>query len=93
MSSIKETTNPYSITVEISPGKTLNISVDLDSNHQEQLINILQKHSDAFSWDYKEMSGIQPDTCTHHIYLQENVIPIMHPQRRMNHAVKDIVKE
>jgi hypothetical protein len=73
VSAIKETTDPYCITVEIIPGKTLNISVDLDSEQQKQLINLLQKHSGAFSWDYKDMPGIHPDTCTHHIYLQENV--------------------
>jgi hypothetical protein len=93
VSSIKETTDPYCITVEISPGKTLNISADLDSEQQKQLISLLQKHSGAFSWDYKDMPGIHPDTCTHHIYLQENARPVRQPQRRMNPAVKDIVKE
>ena len=70
VSAIKETTDPYNIVVEISPGKDLNISADLDSNQHEQLISLLQKHSGAFSWDYKYMSSIHPDTCTHHIYLQ-----------------------
>jgi len=48
VSSIKETTYPYSINIEISPGKTLNISPDPDSNQQEKIIIILQKHSNAF---------------------------------------------
>jgi len=39
------------------------------------------------------MSGIHPYTCTHHIYLQENTRPIAKPQRRINLALKDIVKE
>ena len=71
----------------------MNINADLDSEQEKQLINLLQKHSGAFSWDYKDMPGIHPDTCTHHIYLQENVRPNRQPQRRMNPIVKDIVKE
>ena len=92
VSTIKETIDSYCITVEISPGKTLNISFDLDPEQQKQLINILQKHSGAFAWDYKDMPGIHPDTCMHHIYLQENARPVRQPQHCMNHVVKDIVK-
>jgi hypothetical protein len=39
------------------------------------------------------MKGIHPDTCIHHIYTQGEVTPIRKPQRRMNLALKDIVKE
>jgi hypothetical protein len=93
VSSIKETIDPYCITVEISPRKTLNISVDLDSNQHEQLIILLQNHYGAFSWEYKDMLGIHPNTCTHNIYIQENSRPVSKPQRHMHPVVKDIVKE
>jgi hypothetical protein len=59
---------------------------------QKQLIPILQKFSNSFSWDYTGMQGIHPNTCTHHIYTQENVKPFRKPERRMNHVLKDIVK-
>ena len=39
------------------------------------------------------MKGIHPDTCIHHIYTQENIRPVRQPQRRMNPALKDIVKD
>jgi hypothetical protein len=39
------------------------------------------------------MQGIHPDTCTHHIYIEENVKPVRQPQRRMNPMLKEIVKE
>jgi hypothetical protein len=39
------------------------------------------------------MPGFTLDTCTHHIYLQENARPVRQPQRHMNPALKDIVKE
>ena len=39
------------------------------------------------------MKGIHPDTCIHHIYMDPNIPPVRQPQRRMNPALKDIVKE
>lgn len=90
---ISEQLEPDTLSVEISPGKSLYINPRLDSEQQTQLIEILQKQSRAFAWEYKDMKGIQPDTCIHHIYTQENVKPIRQPQRRMNPVLKDIVKD
>ena len=39
------------------------------------------------------MKGIHLDTCIHHIYMDPNISPVRKPQRRMNPALKDIVKE
>ena len=39
------------------------------------------------------MKGIHPETCIHHIYMDPNISPVRQPQRRMNAALKDIVKE
>ena len=39
------------------------------------------------------MRGIHPNTCIHHIYTQENIQPVRQSQRRMNPALKDIVKD
>ena len=46
-----------------------------------------------FAWEYTDMKGIHPDTCIHHIYIDANISPVRKPQRRMNPALKDIVKE
>lgn len=39
------------------------------------------------------MKGIPTSLCTHHIYIKEDFRPVRQPQRRMNHALKNIVKE
>ena len=39
------------------------------------------------------MKGIHPDTCVHHIYIDDKINHVRQPQRRMNPALKDIVKE
>lgn len=66
---------------------------ELDLNQQQKLTKVLQKQSRAFAWEYEDMQGIHPDTYIHHIYTQENAKPIRQPQRRMNPALKDIIKE
>jgi len=39
------------------------------------------------------MKGIQPDTCMHHIYTNDQIKHVRQTLRRMNLALKDIVKE
>jgi hypothetical protein len=79
--------------VEIFLGKTLNINKNLEKSQQEEITKILQKHSTAFAWEYTNMKGIDPKTCIHHIYIEENNRPIRQPQRRMNPNLREIVKE
>ena len=69
------------------------INPRLDYNQQTQLIQVLQKQSGPFALEYKDMCGIHPDMCIHHIYTQENERRIRQPQRRMIHVLKDIVKD
>ena len=85
--------NSHVKTIEIFPGKSLNINSDLEVSQEQKLVELLGKYSKAFSWDYTNMSGIHPDTCTHHIYMKDNVRPIQQPQRRMNPMLKEIVKD
>ena len=81
-------TDIQSKTVEISPGKHLNISAHLTTSQEEQMITLLNKHSHAFAWEYTDMLGIHHETCTHHIYTDDKIRPLRQPQRRMNPILK-----
>jgi hypothetical protein len=59
------------ITVEIEPGKTLNINPDLSIAETRRLMKLLIEHKEAFAWDYMDMKGIYSELCTHHIYIKE----------------------
>ena len=85
--------NSHVKTIEIFPRKILNINSDLEVSQEKKLVELLRKYSKAFAWDYTNMPCIHPDTCTHHIYMEDNVRPIQQPQRRMNHMLKEIVKD
>eukprot|EP00253_Pinus_taeda_P002916 PITA_02916 len=79
--------------VEFGPKKTLKISSSLSPSQEKELCSLLTRHLEAFAWSYKEMTGIHPSVCTHHIYIKEDCKLVRQPQRRMNPALKDIVKE
>jgi hypothetical protein len=66
--------------VEISPGKPLYINSSLEPEQKTQVIEMLQRQFDAFAWDYADMKGIHPNTCTHHIYTNDQIRPIRQPQ-------------
>ena len=78
---------------EISPGKFLHLNLKLEKQQTKKLLELLKEQSGAFAWDYSDMKGIDPNTCSHHIYTQEELRLVRHHQRRMNLALKDIVKE
>eukprot|EP00253_Pinus_taeda_P026620 PITA_26620 len=82
----------HSKIVEIEPGKTLNINADLTPEQETKLIHILTKYKDAFAWDYPDMKGIDPQLCTHHIYIENDSKPVRQPQRRLNPHLKEVVK-
>lgn len=78
--------------VEIEPGKTLNINANLTSEQETKLTHLLRKYQQAFAWDYPDMKGIDPQLCTHHIYIEKDARPVCQLQRRLNPHLKDVVK-
>lgn len=56
-------------------------------------MSLLRDHLDAFPWSYEDMKCIPPETYTHRIYIQEGAQPIRQPRRRMNLALREVVKE
>eukprot|EP00253_Pinus_taeda_P025855 PITA_25855 len=89
---IPVTSVAHSKIVEIKPGKTLNINADLTLEQETKLIHILTKYKDTFAWDYPDMKGIDPQLCTHHIYIENDARPVRQPQRRLNPHLKEVVK-
>jgi hypothetical protein len=72
--------NTQSKIIEISPGKYLNIGTNFEPSQEEQLIALLKKYHKAFAWEYTDMQGIHHETCTHHIYTDDNIRPLRQPQ-------------
>jgi hypothetical protein len=79
-------------TIETIPAKELKISNKLTSQRKQRLLDLLKRNIEAFAWDYKEMKGMHPSMCTHHIYIKEDYKHVREPRRRMNPTMKFIVK-
>jgi hypothetical protein len=62
--------------VDIAPGRSLNINANLYEQQQQNLIEFLSKNQQAFAWEYFDMKGIDPQLCTHHIYIERDARPI-----------------
>jgi hypothetical protein len=84
---------PETTLAEISLGKFLHLNLELEKQQTEKLLELLKEQYGATAWDYSDMKGIDPNTCSHHIYTQEGARPVRQHQRRMNPALKAIVKE
>ena len=67
---VNSISNSHVKTIEIFPGKNLNINSHLETSQEQKMIELLRKYSKAFSWDYTNMAGIHLDTCTHHICME-----------------------
>ena len=55
--------------MEFGPERILKINSSLSTSHEKELCILLRTHLDAFTWSYKEMKGVHPSVCTHHIYI------------------------
>ena len=67
------------MTIEFGPERTLKINPSLSLHQEEELCKTLREHLDAFAWNYKEMKGVHPSVCTHHIYIKEGCKPVQQP--------------
>jgi hypothetical protein len=69
---IPTTTVHNNKSVEIAPGKSLNINANLDEQQQQKIIQVLSKYQQAFAWEYSDMKGIDLQLCKHHIYIEKD---------------------
>ena len=52
-----------------------------------------KKHHSAFGYSLQDLKGISPALCTHPIPTYPNIPPSREPQRRLNNAMREVVKK
>ena len=67
-----DSTPLYVKNIEFNLELTLKINPSLPTSQEKELCSLLRKHLDSFPWSYKEMKGVHPSVCTHHIYIKED---------------------
>jgi hypothetical protein len=53
----------------------------------------LRKHKKVIGYSISDLKGISPAFCTHRIPLEEQCKLIVEPQRRLSHAMREVVKK
>ncbi|KAK8563275.1 hypothetical protein V6N12_035425 [Hibiscus sabdariffa] len=69
------------------------ISSKLQPEQEDKLITVLRQHRQALGWSIDDIKGISPTVCMHKILLEENHKPTVDAQRRLNQAMKDVVRK
>ncbi|XP_073121533.1 uncharacterized protein [Henckelia pumila] len=68
------------------------ISSSLTGEMKARLLDVLKSHKSMFSWKVADIKGINPSICMHKILMEENINPMVQPQRRLNPKMKEVVK-
>ncbi|KAL4388713.1 hypothetical protein GQ457_09G021170 [Hibiscus cannabinus] len=69
------------------------ISSKLQPAQEDKLIKTLRQHIEALGWTIANIKGISPAICRHNILLEDNHKPTVDAQRRLNQAMKDMVRK
>lgn len=72
--------------IEVTPRKTVCISVALTVTLRDSLVNFLAKHHTAFAWSHSDVEGIDPEIIAHQLSILLDAKPIW--QKRRNFAPK-----
>ncbi|XP_073120097.1 uncharacterized protein [Henckelia pumila] len=68
------------------------ISSFLTGEMEARLMEVLKKHKSVFAWKVADIKGINPSFCMHKILMEENINPLVQPQRRLNPKMQEVVK-
>ena len=69
------------------------ISDKLSEEETNKLIAILEKYQSVLGYTLQDLKGISPALCTHRIPLDPAILPSREPQRRLNNAMREVVKK
>lgn len=68
------------------------ISSSLTIDEKDKLLRVLREFKTALGWSISDFKGISPTICMHMILMDESYTPCVDHQRRLNPAMKEVVK-
>jgi hypothetical protein len=79
----------------LGPDKTYPVIVsdELSTEENEKLLNLLKKHRKVIGYSINDLKGISPAFCTHRIPMEDQCKPIVDHQRRLTHAMREVIKK
>ncbi|XP_073119732.1 uncharacterized protein [Henckelia pumila] len=68
------------------------ISSSLTGEMETRLLDVFKIHKSVFAWKVTDIKGINPSICMNKILMEENINPLVQPQRRLNPKMQEVVK-
>jgi hypothetical protein len=69
------------------------ISDKLSNDKTRRLVATLENYWSFIGYSLKDLKGISPSICTHHIPIEQEHKPIREHQQRLNNAMREVVKK
>ncbi|GJZ11177.1 reverse transcriptase domain-containing protein [Tanacetum coccineum] len=69
------------------------ISKDLSQDEKTSLINVMKNRKQTIAWKLSDIRGIDPEFCSHKILLEDDYVPSVQHQRRVNPKIHDVIKK
>jgi hypothetical protein len=69
------------------------VSDKLSPEENEKLLNLLNKHRNVIGYSINDLKGLSLAFCTHRIPMEDQCKPIVDHQRRLTHAMREVVKK
>nr|GEW10699.1 reverse transcriptase domain-containing protein [Tanacetum cinerariifolium] len=69
------------------------IAKDLSVDEKNALLKVLKSQKQAIAWKLTDIKGIDPEFCSHKIFLEEDYTPKVQSQRRVNPKIHDVIKK
>jgi hypothetical protein len=79
----------------LGPDKTYPVIVsdELSPEQNEKLLISLKKHRKVIGYSINDHKGLSPAFCTHRILMEDQCKPVVDHQRRLTHAMREVVKK
>jgi hypothetical protein len=79
----------------LGPNKTYPVIVsgELSPEENGMLLNLLKKHKKVIGYLINDLKGLIPAFCTHHIPMEDQCKLVVDHQRRLTHAMREVVKK
>ena len=68
------------------------VAASLTPREEEKLLRVLREHRTTLGWTISDIKGISLSICMHKILMEELYKPSIEPQRRLNPAMKEVVR-
>jgi len=73
--------------------RTFKLGKLLGQAAQDQIVEVIARHLDAFAWSASNMPGIDPDSLCHRLTMDLKVRPIRQRRRKFNEERQQVIKE